>query len=182
MTTTKVAEVVWYVTGRFYGQGASLEDVGYFVHLQGIDGELFDGKKSEATALFTFASQPFTKTTIQNGPISINLDTTGTFGLYLRDSGGATFDDPSSFAVGQCIATFQRVSVVASADVGTLSNVFSATLLSTEPFTFRGRTYDLRDLIGDGITQWGLASAAAISAPEGYDSVVAFVGSAIRLG
>jgi hypothetical protein len=33
-----IGEVVWYVTGRFYlGQGKSLADYGYFLHLAGID-------------------------------------------------------------------------------------------------------------------------------------------------
>ena len=178
MTIANIAQLVWYVTGRFYASGETLQDSGYFLHLQGIEGPLFDGDPSEATALFTFASAPFGASTVPNGALSIGIDMRGAFSLYLRDEPGASFDDANSFAAGRCIGTFERMSIVATAEapgIGLFSNVFSATLVDAEPFEFRGKRYDLRELIGHGITQWGLASA-----PAGTSGAVPFVGSAIR--
>jgi hypothetical protein len=197
MELTRTAEVVWYATGRFYSTVANthdhsrLLDVGYFLHIQGISQPLFDGEiseRSERTARFTFAAEPFTAPTITNGGLNIGLDSEGIFSLFLRDSVGASFDDPASFATGRCIGTFKRVAVVPTVKVGMsssetlLSNVFSARLVSSVPFHFAGTQYDLRDLIGFGITQWGTAATEPLSAPSGYSSVVPFVGTAIRVG
>jgi hypothetical protein len=189
----RAAEVVWYVTGRFYstiattGEQSTLLDVGYFLHLQGIAPPLFDGAISEGTARFTFAAEPFDSPTISNGGLNIGLDTGGTFRLYLRERGGATFDDPSSFAEGLCIGTLARVAVVPTVKVGMsltdtlLANVFTARLVSSVPFAFAGIEYDLRDLIGYGVTQWGTAATEPLTPPSGYSSVVPFVGSAVRV-
>ena len=171
------AQLVWYVTGRFYKQpsGAVL-DAGYFLHLQGIEGKLFDGERSEATALFTFLAEPFGASTVANGELNIGIDDRGTFKIFLRERGGASFDDPQSFGAGQCIATFERVSLVATTETTTMfSNVFTAALIEWKEFDFRGRRYDFRELVGDGITQWGVAV-------PGSSPAVPFVGSAIRIG
>jgi hypothetical protein len=172
------AEVVWYVTGRFFATGKKLVDVGYFLHLQGIESRLFDGAISESTALFTFAAEPFDSPTITNGGLSIGLDKRGVFTIYLREQGGATFDDPSSFAQGQRIATFERVAIVPTVKTTVLlANVFTARLVESAPFTFGGAVYDFRELVGYGVTQWGTAMAESTSADG-----VPFVGSAVRVG
>jgi len=184
MTVARTAQLVWYATGRFYKTATGdLLDVGYFLHLQGIEGALFTGARSESTALFTFASQPFRTSSVPNGGLNVGIDDRGTFGIYLRETAGATFDDPRSFAAGTCVATFARVSIVATAETTALfSNVFSAELVSSSPFIFAGAAYDFRELVGYGITQWGLAAAEPLTPPPPYQSVVPFVGSAIRVG
>jgi|SRR6185369_4190229 len=191
MSIANIGEVVWYVTGRFYSSTSTslLEDVGYFLHLQGLDVPLFDGAPSESTAHFTFASDPFAATTVVNGGLNIGIDATGGFRIYHRETPGASFEEPQSFALGQCIAIFERVAVVPTIKITTgtggsavLSNVFTAKLVSSEPFEFAGATHDLRDLLGYGVTQWGTAATEAIEAPAGYDLVVPFVGSAVRVG
>jgi hypothetical protein len=184
----KTAEVVWYATGRFYANGSTLFDVGYFLHVQGIAHDLFTGRISEETALLTFSAEPFTAPPIDNGGLSIGIDPRGVFRLYLRESGGATFDDPATFAVGQCVGTFERVSMVPTVKVGisstdaVLMNVFTARLVSSEPFVLGSVTYDLRDIVGSGITQWGTAATEPLTPPPGYSAAVPFVGSAIRTG
>lgn len=190
MDVARTGEVVWYATGRFYATSdGSLLDVGYFLHLQGLDGSLFsDRHTSEKTALFTFSAEPFKAPSIDNGGLSIGIDATGQFSLYLRETPGATFDDPKSFAAGTCIATFSRVAIVPTIKVAVssaetiLSNVFTAKLVSSQPFTFCGSTYDFRDLVGFGITQWGTAATEPLTPPSGYSLVVPFLGSAIRVG
>ena len=181
-------EVAWYATGRFYvaSESQQLFDAGYFVHLQGIDGSLFANDAiGETTAHFTFAAQPFTATNFTNGALTLGIDAVGSFSIYLQRDPCGTFDDPSSFANGQCIATFERVSVVVGATVGSAVtlNAFSARLACSTPFEFNGATYDFAEMLPHGITQWGTASPEAIvPPPSGFTTVVPFVGSAIKVG
>lgn len=178
-------EVVWYVTGRFYetppdAAGKSkLFDAGYFLHLAGIA-----HATSESEARFTFTAKPFTSPSISNGGLSIGIDHRGVFSIHFLENGGGTFDDPKSFAAGPCIATFERVSMVPTVNTGNiLMNVFSARLMSSAPFDFKGARYDLRDTIGYGITQWGTAAPqSSLQPPAPYIAVVPFVGSALRIG
>jgi hypothetical protein len=178
-------EVAWYVTGRFY-LASTVQDAGYFVHLQGVHGSLFAGDDvSESAAHFTFSSEPFTATTFENGALTLGLDPIGTFNVYLQRKPAGNFDDPSSFASGECIATFRRVSVVVAITVGSAVtvNTFSAKLVTSCPFEFRGRTYDFAQLVPNGITQWGTASPDAIAdPPKPFTAVYPFVGSAIACG
>ncbi len=188
-------ELAWYVTGRFYARpDGSVADYGYFLHLAGIEASLFAGSPGEATAHFTFAAEPFTATGVTNGSLNLALDPVGDFAVYLQAEPGGNFEDPASFARGQRIATFRRVSVVVGTTIDSggastaqpliASNVFSARLLISEPFEFAGRRYDLRHQIGKGVTQFGTAAAAPLPAaqtPKDYSAVVAFSGSALAL-
>lgn len=57
MSPLLCAEVAWYVTGRFYvANDGSIQDVGYFLHLQGVAEDLFAGERGEGTARITFAA------------------------------------------------------------------------------------------------------------------------------
>lgn len=186
-------ELAWYVTGRFYAHSdGSLADYGYFLHLAGIEADLFNGAPGEKTAHFTFAAEPFTACYAHNGSLKLGVDPVGDFAVYLQDEPSGDYDDPRSFARGQRIATFRRVCAVMGTTVeqGTgagasglvASNVFSARLLISNPFEFAGRRYDLRHQIGKGVTQFGTAAGAALAhAPKDYASVVPFSGSAIAL-
>jgi len=144
MTRVRTGEVAWYVTGRFYANGTKALDVGYFLHLQGIEGDLFDGKPSEATAWFTFSAEPFEVRRYTNGGLPFSLSERGEFGIFLKETPGSSFDDPDSFATGQHIATFRRVSVVVGVSIiepapgaSPAMNVFTADLVWSCPFRFR---------------------------------------------
>lgn len=162
-------EVVWYVTGRFYvADDKSIRDAGIFLHLQGVRAPL------------TFLSEPFRAHDFENGALKIGIDTAGAFSVYLNDD--FTYDDPSSFARGERVATFERVSMVVGTQVGTAVtlNTFSAKLVSSREFEVGGERYDFARLLQHGITQWGTASPEPITpVPKGYTTVVAFVGSAV---
>jgi hypothetical protein len=184
-------EVAWYVTGRFYkALDGSLLDAGYFLNLQGIGGRLFSGPPGEGTAHFTFLADPFTATPLANGSLSLGLDATGEFAVYLNRHPAASFDAPASFGAGEEIARFRRASVVTGATVGGGAadtplfslNVFSARLVSSRPFEFDGRRYDLRALMPNGVTQWGTSAATPAAQLPGFTSVLPFVGSAIAIG
>jgi hypothetical protein len=186
-------EVAWYVTGRFYkATDGTLLDAGYFLHLQGIEGGLFSGKRGEGTAHLTFLADPFTAIDVQNGDLTLGLDAIGDFAVYLNRQPAATFTDPASFGAGEEIARFRRVAVVTGATVGTGSsnqalfslNVFSARLVASREFELDGRRYDLRRLMPNGITQWGTTTATPITNADaqGYPTVIPFVGSAIAIG
>ena len=184
-------EVAWYVTGRFYAaEDGTLLDAGYFLHVQGIDDEMFSGVPGEGTAYLTFLADPFTATLVENGDLALGMDAAGEFGVYLNPAAGATFDDPASFGAGEEVARFRRVSVVVGATVGSGQgdlplfslNVFSAQLVSSREFELGGRCHDLGRLMPNGITQWGTTAATAIGDLPGYVSVVPFVGSAIAIG
>lgn len=197
MTPLMAASVAWYVTGRFYASsdGTTSQDLGYFLHLEGLDAPLFTDPKnpSEATARLTFRSEPFTARKVTNGDLSLSLDAVGDFSLYLKrdKQAGASFDDVDSFSNGLRIATFRRASVVAGgafsgvpASSRALSlNVFTARLVWSTEFELDGQRYDLRRLLPHGITQWGEAGPTVITPPtKGFSSVLPFFGSAVAVG
>ncbi|WP_257450027.1 hypothetical protein [Archangium lipolyticum] len=175
--------VVWYAIGRFYeSQDGRLRDLGYFAHLGGIE-PLFAGPPGESTAFFTFRAEPFTSQTLQNGDLSVSLEARGGFTLYLNREPRGDFSKPDTFSQGEPIATFERLSLVVGTTVGpVVNNLFSAALRSSADFTFGGRTWNLANLIPQGITQMGTASTTEIPPPSGYTKVLPFVGSAMALG
>ena len=184
--------VAWYVTGRFYlDQQGKLQDLGYFLHLEGVQGPLFNpGALGEATARLTVRSEPFASRPVTNGTIAIGLDTRGEFSVYLNPEGGGDFADPDSFSRGTRIAVFRRTSVVAGQTLSSpvlggfaiATNVFSAELVDSAPFVLDGEPYDLRDLLPDGITQWGTMNADPLAAFPPFTRIAAFTGSAVAAG
>ena len=188
------AELAWYATGRFYkASDGSLADYGYFLHLPFLDVPLFDGKRGEATAHFTFAAKPFTSHPVENGGLSLGIDPVGEFSLYLQRRPAGNFDDPATFSKGERIATFRRTSLVVgttvSATVGTTTapligtNVFSAQLTASTPFEFGNGVHDIAEHLSRGITQFGTSAETPIlPPPAGYDLVLPFTGSAIAIG
>ena len=194
MTALLPAELAWYATGRFYrANDGTLADYGYFLHLPMFGVPLFDGKRGETTAHFTFAAKPFKAHDVDNGALSIAIDPVGEFSLYLQRRPMGNFDDPASFAQGERIATFQRTSLVVgttvTATTGTTTeqmlgnNVFSARLMASTPFEFGGSFHDISHHLARGITQFGTAAVTPITPPpRGYNLVLPFTGSAIALG
>jgi hypothetical protein len=194
MTALLPAELAWYATGRFYrAADDSLADYGYFLHLPLSDAPLFAGARGEAGAHFTFAAKPFKAQAVANGALSLTIDPVGEFSVYLQRHPYGTFDDPLSFAQGECIATFRRTSLVVGTTVANGStassqplvgtNVFSARLVASTPFEFAGQRHDLAQSLGRGVTQFGTAATALIEPPPlGYKQVLPFTGSAIALG
>ncbi len=184
-------EVVWYVTGRFYAApDGSIFDVGYFFHLPCVGDDLFSGAPGEATAHFTFSSEPFQVSRLQNGDLQLGLDTTGDFSIFLNRRPAGDFANPASFARGEAIARFRRRHVVLGTTVQAtpggspvvMGNVFSAALLESRELEWQGRRIDLGQLLPQGVTQWGTASGNSLPPPTGYTAMEAFAASAIAVG
>lgn len=155
-------EVAWYATGQFFELTSGLVDVGYFLHLTGIDGD---------ATRFSFSAEPFDAPKITNGSLTISLDKTGVFHIYLNDTPVTSFDDMKAFAQGTKVATFERVSVVATVSTGSVAtNVFTARVTWSCAFELGGATYDFAELFPNGVTQWGFADGTS------------FVGSAVGVG
>lgn len=184
--------VAWYVTGRFYlDQHGRLQDLGYFLHLEGVQGSLFNpGAIGEASARLIFRSEPFKSDPITNGNVEIGLDTRGEFSVYFNPEGGGDFGNPDSFSQGTRVAVFRRTSVVIGQTLSSpipggfaiATNVFSADLVDSAPFVLDGEPYDLRDLLPDGITQWGTMNADPLATFPPYTRIAAFTGSAVAAG
>src|SRR5690606_27523472 len=96
MSRLKPSELAWYATGRFYrAEDMSLADYGYFLQLPFDDCSMFDGAVGEGRAHFTFAARPFSDRTASNGSLSLALDATGEFSLYLQRQPVGSFDAPA---------------------------------------------------------------------------------------
>jgi len=181
--------VAWYVTGRFYATaGGSTQDLGYFLHVEGIVADLFTGPIGEANAILTFRSTPFTAQTLTNGDLALSLDTVGDFSVYLnRDPAGQrpSFDDPDSFSQGEKVATFRRTGIVLGTTLSgpkIAANTFSAVPVESIPFELGGTVYDFAKHLPHGITQWGTASTTLLPPVGLFTTVLPFVGSAIKVG
>ncbi len=185
--------VAWYATGRFYrSTDGTVQDLGYFLYLQGVEDMFADAKRTEGSALLTFRSAPFRSSSINNGSLALDIDEPGEFSVWLRDSPGARWRDPASFSTGKRVGMFRRNGIVVGATVGHPSppggpgllttNVFTASLVWSAPFQLGGSTYDLSDLLPQGVTQWGTCATTAGETLPGYDLIVPFLGSAVVVG
>ena len=63
-------------------------------------------------------------------------------------------------------------------------NVFSAEIVQCAPFGLPDskNLYDFRELLPNGVTQWGTASERPLATFGPYQRIVAFTGSAIAAG
>lgn len=181
-----VGSVIWSAVGRFYeAADKTLQDLGYFVYLGGVEGSLFEhGHPHEAEAFFTFRSTPLRIHKIENGEdLWVSLDTTGSFTVYYNPKPCGNFAHPETFSQGQPIATFSRLHTAVGTTVGSMgTNVFTAALRTSADFSFHGKTCNLKHLVPHGITQFGTSSSLALTAPPGFTQVTAFAGTAIVLG
>jgi len=182
-------EVAWYVAGQFYiDSNGQAFDCGYFTSINGIEGAFFEGDipLNAAKAYFTFSAmeQPFTGTKSYSGTIPMTQYTKGDWKLYLKNVPGADYQWPQTFSENAThIATFHRGIDALGDSVGWVgTSVLSFKLVWSVPFEFNQQTYDFKDLIPHGVTQFGSSDGQALPATPQYPTVTAFVGSAIALG
>jgi hypothetical protein len=180
-------EVFWYAVGCLYEwTDGSVQDFGYFVHLGDLSGPLFRGAPGPAGACFTFAAEPFRSIALPpNDPADTfmaSIDPPRRFSLYFDAEPAGDFAHPERFARGLPIATFERMApVVGAAMAESASNLFTARLVTSAPFEFAGQRFDLRAMLGYGITQMGAAGAPFTPGAPGARSARSFVGTALRI-
>lgn len=178
-------KVAWYVTGRFYTDiQTSSFDVGYFPKIQGVHGDFFNNESpSESSAWFTFHSEKFSGTEIVNGDVSMGIYPRGKWHMYLADTPGGNFSDPSSFRRGTKIATFEREGVTDGMVIGANSlSVLTFKLITSQEFNFQGKSYDLKDLFPFGVTQIGFGSALLQPGLPSYNTIKCFAATATTVG
>jgi hypothetical protein len=128
------------------------EGAGYFTFIEGIPGPFFSGAPSEATAFFTFRSEPFSTSIISNGNVVALLHPPGQLTVYLNKLPSGNWNDFNTFSRGQPIATFEFGTTqdirAGSVQIG----YTSARIIAAEDFEFHGSKLNFEDLFPHGVT------------------------------
>jgi hypothetical protein len=129
------------------GQGA-----GYFTFIEGIPGPFFSGVPSEATAFFTFTTALFSTIPVSNGNVTAFLHPPGNFYIYLNPTPDGNWNNFTSFAQGQLIATL-RFGTTQDVSTGLVQIGYtSASLVESSDFDFHGHRFNFSDLFPHGVT------------------------------
>ena len=112
---------------------------GYLTHVFGLTDDLLFSSptvRTEATALFTFAAATTWDSRHEYGNI-ITTSAPGEMSIYLRDTPGANFANPASFAIGAVIATYSvryfNVLNVQAPNQGVIATTVELTQRKTKP-------------------------------------------------
>ncbi len=98
---TPTGRIVWQHVGRVFvnPNTGQFVYVGYLVHIDPVDGSLFNGSPSESTAYFTFSTDLAQLTPLPNNNDAVlDLVSAGTFSVYYNTTPGADWSDPASFS------------------------------------------------------------------------------------
>jgi len=187
-TKIPIGGVVWNYVGRVYidpaiGMG---EVAGYFSSIAGIE-NAFQGAPSEATAYFTYRSDPLTFT-----PLPADVDTTmtllnaGNWHIYFNANPAShpgSWADPASFSQGQLVADLNHnaLQIVSSGPVH--QAVFSGELLASYDFVYSGKTLNFAEFLPDGITNFSSATNTLVQGGvPGFPVVFADAGWSVAKG
>jgi hypothetical protein len=130
------------------------EGAGYFTFIEGIPGPFFANPlpPSEATAFFTFITAPFSTVRIPNGNVVALLHPPGNFYVYLNPTPIGNWNDFTTFAHGQLIATLE-FGTTQDINTGSVQMGYtSARLLESSDFEFHGRRFNFSNLFPHGVT------------------------------
>jgi len=128
------------------------EGVGYFTFLEGIPDPFFSGVPSEATAFFTFRSEPFSTGIISNRNVAALLHPPGQFTVYLNKLPNGNWNDFNTFSQGQPIATFEFGTTQDVRSGSVQIGYTSAQLIAAEDFEFHGDLLNFKNLFPHGVT------------------------------
>jgi hypothetical protein len=135
--------------------GPQFVAVGYLTHLKGLStSDMFTGPVSEATARFTFSAAAEIANRAQIGA-TFQIAAPGVLSIYFNPNGGASFGDPTSFELGQEVATidvrFHNVLSVIAPNLGISSGSGHGEQTAAQSFTLNGRPVQIghRGLIHD---------------------------------
>ena len=151
---TPAGRTVWHHVGRVFLNPTTgkFVYVGYLVHIDPINGSLFNGSPSESTAYFTFSTDLAQLTPLpNNNDVALDLVSAGTFSVYYNATPAADWSNPASFSSGKLIATFHRKESL-FADRAVAFHSLSETLMWSSDFEFDGQTYNFNRIAPNGIT------------------------------
>ena len=143
-TAAKGVSAVEYI-GVIQQNGPSFSTLGYLTYVNGLSPtDLYTDPNAPgaSTARFTFSGSASLESRANVGTVT-QLSAVGPVAIYFNEYGGASFDNPSSFASGTEIATFDtRISnilVVIAPDQGVSSAISDATQQTAHRFMLDGK-------------------------------------------
>jgi hypothetical protein len=152
---TPAGRIVWHHVGRIFVNPTTgkFVYVGYLVHIDPIDGSLFNGSPSESTAYFTFSTDVGQLIPLpNNNDVALDLVSAGTFSVYYNATPGADWNNPASFSSGKRIAIFHRKESLFARTETVSFHSLSETLTWSSTFEFGGRAYNFNHIAPNGIT------------------------------
>jgi hypothetical protein len=181
------AQTVWQHVGRIYFnlQTGKAIYAGYVVRLNGVSESLFNGSPSESSAYFTFSTDVISLTPMaKNADLTPFLVSSGTFNVYYNPHPNGDWGNPATFSSGQLIATFKRNESLFPLFTTFGVHALSETLESSHAFTFNGQTYDMGQMVPNGITFASYFSSVLEynSMMDDYPNAYAAAGSTIAVG
>ena len=158
---TSNAEIAWFTMGRMGVNpvNGNVLPYGFFTIINGLPFPIFTGLPNESTALFTFRY-----TVSQVLPLTSNIDQNIFIGgpaivdIYLNPNAKRDWNDPSTFATGQKIATYIRGAYQSEQIFVTQYQMSSAKLISSTPVQLRRPEFRLRQT-GALPHNWGLCGS-----------------------
>jgi hypothetical protein len=143
-TAAKGVSAVEYI-GVIQQNGPNFSTVGYLTYVNGLSpADLYTdpNNRGASTARFTFSGSAILESRANVGAVT-QLSAVGPLAIYFNEFGGASFDDPSSFASGTEIATFDtRISnilVVIAPNQGVSSAASDAKQQTAHRFVLNGK-------------------------------------------
>jgi hypothetical protein len=187
-TKIPVGGMVYNYVGHAYinpttGSG---EVAGYFSSIAGIETP-FDGAPSEATAYFTYRSEPLTFTALPaDVDTALTLLNAGKWHIYFSSnpaSSPTSWADPASFSQGQLVADLDHTALQIVSSGPVHQAVFSGELLASYDFVYAGRTINFAQFFPNGITNFGSATNTLVQGgAPGFPIVFADAGWAVAKG
>lgn len=162
-----IGGIVYNYAGRVYISSDGTGQVaGYFASIAGIESPFTDnGAPSEATAFFTYRSDPLPFTALAaDGDTGITILGAGKWHIYFNPTPAGSWSDPSSFSQGQLIADLNH-NALELVSIGTAAHqgVFSGELLASYDFTYNGKEFNFAKFFPDGITNFSSATNTPVS-------------------
>jgi hypothetical protein len=181
---TPSGRTVWHHVGRLFLNPSTGKFVwvGYLVHIDPIDGSLFDGSPSESTAYFTFSTDVAQLTPLpNNNDVALDLVSDGTFSVYYNATPAGDWSNPASFSSGKLVARFHRKESLAQLWPVAFHDL-SETLMWSSNFEFGGQTYNFNRIAPNGITFTQFLSTAPQRGIMDYPVTFAGAGTVVAVG
>jgi len=161
--------------------------IGYFTSVAGIAGPFFHGTPGEGTAYFTFRSDVFKLTALPSaGDLQPDLLSAGNYAIYLNRQPIGDWSAPDTFSSGQRIAAFKRPESLVSLFPQSFHAAIGEELVSTQPFLFKGHTYDFSAIAPHGLTLFDFGSMNPLTGSGvgvgRFSLVLPYAGSSIAVG